>query len=327
MSPEGMSRRHILGAAAAGGALAAREARAQNWPERPIQLVIGFLAGGSNDSVARIIAPRLGELLGGTVLVDNRPGASGTIAMVHVARAEPNGYTLALAGASPLSISPHTYASIPYDTSRDFVGVAGVALTPEVICVTPNLGPRNLAELVELGKRRDLTFSSSGNGGLPHLAIELLRRSANIRIIHVPYRGAMPAAVDTISGQVNGIIMDLPPLAPLIREGKLRALAVASERRASLLPDLPTTVEQGFPEVLATNWFGVMAPARTPRPIIERLHRAITEVANSPEIQANFRAQGIEAMTMPTPQAFDDFVKREAERWGVIARAAGARAD
>ena len=327
MPTEGISRRHILGVTTAGAALTSRGSQAQNYPERPIQLVVGFLAGGSNDSVARIIAPRLGEILGTTVLVDNRPGANATIGTLYVARAEPNGYTLTLAGASPLAISPHTYANIPYDTARDFAGVAGVAMTPEVICVNPNLGPRTLAELVALGKQRDLTFSSSGNGGLPHLAIELLRTTADIRLTHVPYRGAMPAAMDTVSGQVNGIIMDLPPLVPLIHEGKLRALAVASQSRAPLLPELPTTVEQGFPTVLATNWFGVMAPAPTPRPIIEKLHRAITEVADSAEVRQNFRDQGIEAMTMPTPQAFDDFVKRETERWGVIARAAGARAD
>lgn len=327
MSQGKISRRHMLGAAAAGAALASGGARAQSYPERPIQMVVGFLAGGSNDSVARIIAPRLGEILGTTVIVDNRPGANATIGTLYVARAEPNGYTVTLAGASPLAISPHTYANLPYDTTRDFAGVAAVAMTPEVICVNPNLGPRTLAELVAMAKQRDLTFSSSGNGGLPHLAIELLRTTADIRLTHVPYRGAMPAAMDTVSGQVNGIIMDLPPLVPLIREGKLRALAVTAEHRTPLLPELPTTVEQGFPTVLAANWFGVMAPARTPRPIIEKLHRAITEVADSAEVRQNFRDQGIEAMTLPTPQTFDEFVKREIDRWGVIARAAGARAD
>lgn len=327
MSQEGISRRHVLGAAAAGAAFVSRSAHAQNYPERPVQIVVGFLAGGSNDSVARIVAPRLGEILGTTVVVDNRPGANATIGTLYVARSEPNGYTLTLAGASPLAISPHTYANIPYDVARDFAGVAAVAMTPEVICVNPALGPTTLAGLVTMAKQRDLTFSSSGNGGLPHLAIELLRSTTSSRLTHVPYRGAMPAAMDTVSGQVNGIIMDLPPLVPLIREGKLRALAVTSEHRTPLLPDLPTTVEQGFPTVLATNWFGVMAPARTPRPIIEKLHKAITEVAESAEVRQNFRDQGIESMTMPTPQAFDEFVKRETERWGVIARAAGARAD
>jgi tripartite-type tricarboxylate transporter receptor subunit TctC len=317
----------MLGAATAGAALAPRGGHAQSYPERPIQMVVGFLAGGSNDSVARIIAPRLGEILGTTVIVDNRPGASGTIGTLHVARAEPNGYTLTLAGASPLAISPHTYANIPYDTARDFAGVAGVAMTPEVICIHPTLGPRTLAELVAMARQRDVSFSSSGNGGLPHLAIELLGTATGSRLTHVPYRGAMPAAMDTVSGQVNGIIMDLPPLVPLIREGKLRALAVTSGNRSPLLPELPTTVEQSFPTVLATNWFGVMAPARTPRPIVERLHRAINEVTDSAEVRRSFRDQGIEAMTMPTPQAFDEFVKSETERWGVIARAAGARAD
>lgn len=327
MSQDKISRRHVLGAAAAGAALVSRDGHAQTWPERPIQMVVGFLAGGSNDSVARIIAPRLGEVLGTTVVVDNRTGASGTIGTLYVARAEPNGYTLALAGASPLAISPHTYANIPYDTARDFAGVAAVAMTPEVICVNPALGVRTLAELVALGKRQDLTFSSSGNGGLPHLAIELLRTAADLRITHIPYRGAMPAIMDAVSGQVNGVIMDLPPLVSLVREGKLRALAVTSEHRTALLPELPTTVEQGFPNLLAVNWLGVMAPARTPRPIVDRLHRAITEVAESAEVRQNFRDQGIETMTLPTPQAFDEFVKRETERWGVIARAAGARAD
>jgi tripartite-type tricarboxylate transporter receptor subunit TctC len=327
MFPEGISRRHMLGVGAMGLALAPRGGQAQNFPDHPIQMVVGFLAGGSNDSVARIIAPRLGEILGTTVVVDNRAGASGIIGTLYVARAEPNGYTLNLAGASPLAISPHTNPNIPYDTARDFAGVAAVAMTPEVIAINPDLGPRTLTELIAMARQRDVTFSSSGNGGLPHLAIELLRSATGSRLVHVPYRGAMPAAMDTVSGQVNGIIMDLPPLVPLIREGRLRALAVTSEHRTPLLPDLPTTVEQGFPTVLATNWFGVLAPARTPVPVIEKLHRAITEVADSAEVRQSFRDQGIEAMTMPTPQAFTDFVKRETERWGVIARAAGARAD
>lgn len=322
--PQGLASRRAFLAATG---LAPSLGRAQGFPERPIQLVVGFLAGGSNDAVARILAPRLGELLGTTVVVDNRPGANATIGTLYTARAEPNGYTLTLAGASPLAISPHTYPNIPYDTLRDLAAVGAVAVTPEVIAVNPGLGPRTLAELIALGRQRDLTFASSGNGGLPHLAIELLRRTADIRITHVPYRGAAPAAVDTVSGQVDGIIMDIPPLVPLIRDGKLRALAVTAERRASPLPELPTTAEQGFPTLLAANWFGVMAPARTPRPVVDRLHRAINEVAGSAEVQRNFRDQGIEPFTLPTPQAFDEFVKREIERWGVVARASGARAD
>lgn len=302
-------------------------AAAQVYPDRPISLVVGFPPGGSNDVVARMIGPKLGQLLRVPVVIENRPGANATLGTDYVARAAPDGYTLTLGSASPLAISPHTYRNIPYDTLRDFAPITTVAMTPEVVAVNPAIRAQNLREFAGMASSGDVTLASSGNGGLPHLAIELFRKLTSDKVTHVPYRGAGPAAVDVVSGQVQGIIVDLPALFPLIREGRLRALAVTSENRSPILPEVPTTAEQGMPRLVAVNWFAVMAPARTPAPIIERLHRALVEAATAPETREQFAAVGIEPMTMASPASFAAFLRTELERWGEVARDSGATAE
>ncbi|MES2563620.1 MAG: tripartite tricarboxylate transporter substrate binding protein [Pseudomonadota bacterium] len=308
---------------------AAGMVHAQSYPTKPIRLIIGFPPGGSNDIVARQLAPKLTQLLGAQVLVENRPGANATIATDFVAKAPPDGYTLMLGSASPLVISPFTYPNIPYDTLRDLTPITTVGSTPEMIAIHPSLPARNLKELVALAKAQPgkLNFASSGNGGLPHLAIELFGNLAKVKIVHVPYKGAGPAAVDLMGGHVHAMIIDMPALAPGVKSGKLRGIAVTAEKRSTLLPDLATTAEQGMPALIAVNWFGIMAPAKTAKPIVDKLYDATAKAASAPEMKQQFDTVGVEAFVHPSPEAFTTFLRNELVRWGKVAKESGAKAD
>lgn len=310
-------------------AVAAGMASAQDYPVKPVRVVVGFPPGGSNDIVARSVAPRVGELLGQQVIVENRPGANATIGTEYVARATPDGYTVFLGSVSSLALSPHTYRKLGYDVVRDFVGVTSVAMTPEMIAVHPSLPARNMKELIGLAKREPgkLSFASSGNGGLPHLAIELMKSLARIDVLHVAYKGAGPAVVDVAGGHVTGIIMDFPAVYGQVKAGKLRPLALTAEQRIGLMPDLPTAEEQGLKGLLAVNWFAVMAPVKTPRPIVDRLHGAFVKAAQAPDIQSRLRGMGIEPMTQASPEATAQFLQSELQRWGKVVKESGARSD
>lgn len=299
-------------------------ASAQAWPAKPITLVVGFPPGGSNDIVARTIAPRLGKELGVPIIVDNRAGANATIGTEYTVRAAPDGYTITLGSASPLAISPHTYPKLPYDPLKDLVGITTVAATPELLALNPKVPATTLAELVALSKTRDVTISSSGNGGLPHLAIELLKSESKGRIVHVPYKGATPAMTDAVGGHVDGILVDLPSLYTMVNEGKLRAIVVTNERRASVMPNVPSSAEGGLPSVLAFNWFAVMAPAKTPKSVVDRLHAALVATVHAPEVKASLAKVGIEPFTQASPEAFNAFMQSESVRWGKVAKASGA---
>jgi tripartite-type tricarboxylate transporter receptor subunit TctC len=318
----------ILAASLLACAMTAGPAAAQSdYPSRPIHLVVGFPPGGSNDIVARILAPKLGQVLGASVVVENRAGANAIIGTEYVVRSAPDGYTITLGSASPLVISPHTYSNMPFDPLKDLVGITTVASTPELIALNPKLPVKTLQDLVALSKKQDITISSSGNGGLPHLAIELLKIASKGRIVHVPYKGAGPAITDAVGGHVDGIIVDLPALYSMVSEGKLRPIAVTDSHRASVIPDVPSSVEGGLPSVLAFNWFAVMAPAKTPQPIVDKLYKALIETLNAPEVKANLNRLGIEPYTQASPQAFAEFMKTETVRWGEVARISGAKGD
>ncbi|VTU22212.1 Bug family tripartite tricarboxylate transporter substrate binding protein [Variovorax sp. RA8] len=328
--PRPAARRRLLGAAALGALMLATPggfALAQDYPSRPINLIVGFPPGGSNDIVARILAPRLGDALGVPVVVVNKPGSNALIGTEFVARAAPDGYTITLASASPLVISPSTYAKMPFDALNDLVGITTVANTPELVAVHPSVQARTLQELIALSKTREVTLSSSGNGGLPHLAIELLRTATKGKILHVPYKGAGPAVTDTVGGHVDGVIMDLPALQTMVLDGRLRPIAITNKARAPSLPDTPTSVEQGVPSLLAFNWFAVMAPAKTPKPIVDKLYAALVKVAHSPEVKEAMVKVGVEPLTHPSPEAFAVFMREETARWGKVARDSGAKAD
>jgi len=322
-------KRRICTTLTCGIVIACSAALAQEYPTKPIRLIVGFPPGGSNDIIARYIAPKLSEALGAQVVVENRPGANATIATELVARAAPDGYTLTLASASPLAISPHTYSKIAYDTARDFAGITTVAMTPELVAVHPSLPVRSLQELIALAKARPgkLNFASAGNGGLPHLAIELFKSAAKVNVQHVPYKGASPAAVDLIGGHIEGMIMDFPAIYAHVKQGKMRGLALAAEKRTPLMPEIPTAGEQGLPGLLAVNWFAIMAPAKTPRPVQEKLHATIVRVAGAADMKERFNAIGIETMTSASIEAFAKFLQSELVRWGKVAKESGARAD
>jgi tripartite-type tricarboxylate transporter receptor subunit TctC len=300
---------------------------AQDFPSRAIKMVVGFPPGGSNDVVARIIAPRMAEILKQPVVVENRPGANATLGTGQVARAEPDGYTITLGSLSPLVIAMATYDNLPYDTAKDFAPINTVALTPEVIAVHPSVEAKTLPELVALSKTRQVSLSSSGNGGLPHLAIELLKKVSGGNFLHVPYKGAGPAVVDAMGGHVNGVVMDLPALATQVAGGKLRAIAVTNRERTSVLPDVPTSGEQGLDGVQAVNWFALMAPAKTPADVVAKLNDAMVKVCALPEVKEEFARSGVAAFNQPSPDAFRKFLGEEITRWGTIAREAGAKAN
>jgi len=317
-----------LAMSAVAGLICTATVNAQDYPNKSITMVVGFPPGGSNDMVARIFAPKMSEILGVPVVVVNKAGSNALIGTEFVVRSAPDGYTITLASASPLAISPHTYAKMPFDTLKDLVGVTTVAQTPELISIHPSVNAKNLQELIALSKTRPITISSSGNGGLPHLAIELLRNAAQGgQIVHVPYKGAGPAIADLLGAHVDGILVDLPPQYPLVQDGRLRAIAVTNSKRAVLLPDTPTSVEQGVPSLLAINWFAVMAPAKTPKPIIDKLYAALVKTAGDPEVVEAMRKVGVEPFLQSSPEAFAKFLLDETERWGKVAKASGAKSD
>lgn len=311
----------------AAGALWAPAQAQTAYPNKPIKLLVGFPPGGSNDIVARIIAPSLSSILGQQVLVENKPGASGTMGASQVAKSPADGYTLMLSSASPLVIAPHLLGKMPFNVNQDFAAVGTVGQTPEAIAVGPSLPVKNFRELLELSKKQEITISSSGNGGLPHLTIELLKQASKGRITHVPYKGAGPAVSDTLAGHVNAVTMDLPALIAFIRDGRLKALAVTSDTRVDFLPEVPTAQEQGLPSFSAVNWLGIFAPAGTPPSVVDKLHAALAQVVADGHVREMLQRAAVVPQTSPSPQAFQAFIAKENDRWGRIARESGAKMD
>ncbi|SHH38358.1 Bug family tripartite tricarboxylate transporter substrate binding protein [Pollutimonas bauzanensis] len=314
-----------LGLAAGLALLAATSVAQPKYPSQPVTLVVGFPPGGSNDIVARLIAPKFSQALGVPVIVENKAGANATIGTEYTVRAKPDGYTITLGSASPLAISPHTYKKLPYDPLTDLRAITTVAQTPELIALNPSVPAQTLAELVKLSKSRDITLASAGAGGLPHLAIELLKLESGGRIVHVPYKGASPATADAVGGHVDGIIVDVPALYAQVAAGKLRPIAVTHDKRSSVLPDVPTSVEAGLPKVLAFNWFAVMAPAKTPDNIVDTLYAALVKAANDPGVVEQLAKLGIEPFTQASPAVSAEFMKSETARWGKVAKAANVQ--
>ncbi|WP_454737198.1 Bug family tripartite tricarboxylate transporter substrate binding protein [Cupriavidus necator] len=297
-------------------------ASAQGFPGKVITLVVGYPPGGSNDIAARIIAPKLGQILQTTVVVENRAGANAVIGSNYVAKSAPDGNTLLLASASPLVIAPHTFAKVPYDTLRDFAPVSLLAIAPEVVAVNPSVSATSMKDLLALTKAREVTFASSGNGGMPHLAIEQLKGIGQSKLLHVPYKGATPAVMDTVAGHVDGVVMDLPAVFGMIKEGRLRALSVLATRRSMALPDIPTSAEAGISTVMAENWIGLFAPAKTPQPILGKLYDAARAVSKDPEVKTQLALAAMTPATSDSAGAFTALVKDEYSRWGQIAKRA-----
>ncbi len=324
-------RRTLLTALAALGlsALAAQPAAAQAYPNRPVKIVVPFAPGGPTEFIIRLVADRLTAALGQAFVIENRPGgAGGTVGAKSVAVAEPDGYTLLFSSPGPLVTAAAVYRNLDYDPIKSFAPIAMVIYAPQMLVVHPSIPANSLPELVAYAKRNPgtITFGSSGYGTQPHMLGQMLRLMAGIDIIHVPYRGAGQSVTDLLAGQVQMIFETTAILLPHIQAGKLRALAVATETRSPLLPDVPTTAESGYPKLVASFWSGLLAPAGTPAGVIQKLNTTVNEILKSKEAQTGLARLSAEAK-IGSPQDFAAFIAAEARRWAAIANETGIKVE
>ncbi len=299
------------------------------WPTKPVRVIIPFPPGSStNDILGRALAQRLSEALGQQFVVDNRPGVGGNLGSEMGAKAVPDGYTLLIGTNGPIGISPHIYKTLGYDPLRDLAPITLYAMVPYAIIVNASVKANNINELIALAKAQPgkLLYASSGSGGTPHLCMEMFKRQAGIDITHVPYKGGAPATIDLLAGQVQVFCPGLPPVLPHIKSGKLKALAITMPKRTQYLPDVPTATEQGHPQLDVNSWVGLLAPAKTPPAIIEKLHAAITRIMATPEMKTHVVNNGADPMALG-PKAFGEFLQAESAKWAQVAKAANLRID
>jgi tripartite-type tricarboxylate transporter receptor subunit TctC len=296
---------------------------AGDFPDKPIRLIVPFPAGGPNDIIARVIGQRMSELIKQPVVIENRGGQAGVLGTDAVAKAKPDGYTIAISSAGALTISPNM-ERIAYDTLKDLQPITLVAEVPEMLVVATSVPAHDMNELIALAKAQPgkLNFASTGPGSMPHLAGELLKLTARIDIVHVPYRGAAPAVNDLLAQQVQMVFLDLPVLLPQIRAGALRAIAIGAPQRAPTAMEVPTTAEVGMPELLAENWYGMVAPAGTPPAIVASLNRIATEAMRDPAVKEKLASQGAE-LVGDTPEHFRSFIEAEIAKWAKVIKDAG----
>ena len=303
-------------------------APAQNYPAKPIRLIVPWTPGGTADILARLMGQRLGETFGQQVLVDNRPGASGQIGTDLVAKAVPDGYTLVLGTTAPNSTAPSLYAKLPYDPNKDFAAVSLIALTFYVLSVNPHVPARSVQELVKLARAHpgELNFSSPGSGTPNHLSGEMFKTRAGIKMQHIPFKGSAQAIADVIGGQIPLNFENVAVVLPHIKAGKVRALGVTSAQRTPFLPDTPTIAESGYPGFEAVGWFGLMAPAQTPRDVLARLNSETVRILAIPEVNARITSLG--AQVRPTSMAeFEKFNREQIAKWAKVIKDSGAQAD
>jgi tripartite-type tricarboxylate transporter receptor subunit TctC len=300
----------------------------QAYPAKPIRVVVPFSAGGPTDITVRQVAPRLTELLGQPIVVDNRAGATGIIGAEMVAKSPPDGYTLLMGTASVVAINMVTYSKLPYDTLRDFQPLTPIMTTTTILVVHPSVPAKTLKELVAIAKSRpgQVTLGSAGTGGTLHLPIEMLMKSAGIKVTHVPYKGAAPAVVDVVGGQLTGMFVDLPVISPHIKAGRVKPLAVASPQRSQYFPQVPTTKEAGYTDVELQNYYALFLPAKTPREVVTKLHDAVVKSVNTPAVREKLVEAGSDPLTM-TPDEFTKFLRADIEKWGRVVKAAGVKVD
>ncbi|MBA4791813.1 MAG: tripartite tricarboxylate transporter substrate binding protein [Rhizobiales bacterium] len=298
------------------------------FPDRPVRIVVPFPPGGSNDVIARLLAENLSQQWKQPVIVDNRSGAGGNVGAGEVARAEPDGYTLLLSAPGPLAINSWLYKSLTYDPLKDFAPIALVANVPIVLAVNPSLKANSVKELVALAKAEPgkLNYGSSGNGTTNHLAGELFETLAGIKLEHVPYRGAAPAMNDLVAGHIPVMFDNMPAVRPQVDAGKIRALAVCGTQRSALFPELPTMIEAGVPGFDASAWFGIVAPAKTPQPVLDTLIAGVKTALSQPETVKKFTDLGAEPGTLFGP-AFGKFLETESTKWGKVVTEAGVKLD
>jgi tripartite-type tricarboxylate transporter receptor subunit TctC len=298
---------------------------AQAYPDRPITVLHGFAPGGGADVLARIVLPKVGEILGQQILIDYRTGAGGNLAIEAVVRAPADGYTLLL-GTPNLAINPSLYAKLPFEPLRDLIPISLIGTVQSVLVVTPSFPAKSVQELVALAKQKPgkLNIASSGVGTSLHLAGELFKMLAGIDVTHVPYRGGMQAVNDVVGGQVEMMFNVMPSALPLIRAGKLRALAVTGDKRADVLPDTPTMIEAGVPGYVSVTWNGILAPAGTPPEVITKLNAAIVQAMRTPEIKQKLAAIG-QDVAWSTPQEFRALIEGDTGKWAKVIKAAGIK--
>ena len=327
-----LARRELItGAGLCAVALLSGPVRAQGtgtYPDHPVRFVVPYPPGGITDILARTVAKGITALWGQSMFVDNRAGASGNIGVASVAKAPPDGYTIVFGTASTHAINPFLFKHLGFDPLKDFEPITNVAQVSNVLLVGPNFPAKTLAELIALAKAKpgQLSFASNSVGSSNHLSGELLKSMTGIDITHIPYKSSTNAVIDLIGGRTSMMFDNLTTAMPYLRDGRLRAIAVTSEKRVPLLPDVPTMIEAGLPGFVVTGWWGIFAPAGTPKPIVDKLNRDIVAVLNSKEARDFLTAQSTDVIG-DTPEHFGAFVKGDAQRWGKIVKASGATAE
>jgi tripartite-type tricarboxylate transporter receptor subunit TctC len=309
--------------------LAGRPALAQGaYPSRNIKMIVPYPPGGTTDLLGRLIADQIKAGLNAVVVVENKPGAGTTLGAEQVARSEPDGYTLLMATSTTLAINKTLYKKLPYDPIKDFAPIALVAGVPFALIINPGLPSKNLAEFIAYAKANPgLAYGSAGNGSPQHLGAEMLKSAANIDIRHVPYRGSVPAMLDVIAGHIPFMVVDLQPALQQIKEGKVRVLGVTTPKRVAAAPDIPTIAESGLPGYELVAWQGVVAPAGTPRPVVDTLAAQIAKLLFDPATRERFAAIAIEPLPGSTPDSFAAYIKTEVDRWADIVKKSGAEAE
>jgi len=309
-------------------ALFATAAFAQPWPSKPIKIIVPYPAGGTSDILARALSPGLQAALGQAIVVENKPGATGNVGADFVAKSAPDGYTL-LVVAFPFAVTPSLIRNMPYDTVRDFAPVILAATSPNLLVVNPQALPvSSVKELIAQAKAKPgvLSYASTGNGSSNHISMELFKSLAGVQLLHIPYKGSAPAVTDLLGGQVPVMFDNVPNVLPHVKSGRLRALAVSGAKRSSLVPDLPTVAEAGVPDYEVTVWFGLVAPAGTPREVVQKLNAEVQKILAMPDVRERFLAQGVEPQGS-TPEQFAEHIRTQMAKWAKVVQDAGVKAE
>ncbi|MCQ4160189.1 tripartite tricarboxylate transporter substrate binding protein [Roseomonas sp. GC11] len=323
-----LPRRALLGAALAAPLLPRAPRAQENWPARPIRMVVPFGAGTSTDIMTRLVVPRMGQILGQPLVVENRAGAGGVVGSDAVAKSPADGYTLCMGSIASHSVNASLMPNMPYDVLRDFAPIALVTNAPNLLVISPRVPARTLPEFIAWAKRQSggVSYASAGNGTSSHLAGELLKLKTGAPLEHVPYRSGSQAVTDVVAGNVPMIIYQVTAVLPFVREGTLRALAATSAHRLALTPDIPTAIEQGIAEFDVSAWHGLFAPAKLPEPLRDRIYAALREALFAPELKQQLLDQGLEPVAMP-PAEFRPWLAADIAKWREVIRVSGAKAD
>ena len=308
--------------------LTAAAAFAQAYPNKTIRMVVPFPPGGGNDIIARLVAEKLTTRLGQTVIIENKAGANGIVGLTAVMQAAPDGYTLGIAAAGPMAVNPSLYDKLPYHPVKDFMPITNMVIYPLLLVTHPSVPAKTMAELLALARAKPgtLFFASPGSGNSGHLAGELLNSLAKVNTVHVPYKGQGPATADLLAGQVQMLYSSIPSVLPMVREGRLNAIAIGSAKRLASLPNVPTIAESGVPGYEAYSWIGIVAPLKTPPDIITKLNREIVAILQQKDVEEDLLRQGAVPVG-DTPEHFGQYIKDEMAKWGAVVKSANIKAD